>query len=113
MLTGLECLVRTTTLADGRIIRLFRDHVGRYRIVAFKSAAHNVGYSGVLLHPDGEIYYKRTCQAMRGQNTTRQLQALLGVWGVKWFSSQYLTDAGKACYSDSRGTQTTQPQQVT
>jgi len=99
MLTGLETLQRVSTLADGRVIRLFRDHVGRYRIVVFKSVAHNIGYSGVLLNPDGEIYYKRTCPQMRGQGTTRHLQALLTVWGIYWHSSQYVTPAGAACYA--------------
>lgn len=98
MLTGLEVQVRASKLPDGRIIRLFRDHVDRHRIVIFKTEAHNVGYSGVLVDPDGEIRYKRTCPDMRSQNTTRQLQAMLTVWGVKWYPSEHQTKAGNSCY---------------
>lgn len=98
MLTGLETLIRVSRLPDRRIIRLFRDHVGRYRIVIFKSEAHNVGYSGVIVSPCGEIFYKQTCPDMRGQGTTRQLQAMLTVWDVLWYPSEHQTKAGKSCY---------------
>ena len=96
--TGLEVMVKSMTFPTGQLVRLYRDHVGRYRIVAFKTDAHLKGYSGILLMPDGEVYYKETCPSMRGFNTTRQLQACLTAWGIKWYRSQHLTEGGKACY---------------
>ncbi len=97
-LTGLETLLRQTTTPDASVIRLYRDHRGWHRIVAFKSAAHKVGYSGVLVQSDGEIHYKETCKAMRGRSSTKQLQAMLTKWGVQWYPSPYQTTAGAACY---------------
>jgi hypothetical protein len=96
--TGLESVVRCDTMPDGKHIKLFKDHKGWYRIVAFKSEAHSVGYSGVIVDSSGEIHYKETAPDMRSQGVTRQLQAILTVWGVKWFPSQYQTTGGKACY---------------
>jgi hypothetical protein len=96
--TGLETLVRDATTPDGKHIKLFKDHKGWHRIVAFKSEAHSVGCSGVIVQPCGEIYYKETCPDMRSNGLTRQLQAMLTVWGVKWFPSQFQTKGGAACY---------------
>lgn len=96
--TGLECELKSLTLESGHTIRLFVDHKRWHRIVAFKSIEHSKGYAGVIVMPDGEIYYKETCPAMRGKGITRQLQALLTVWGIKWYPSQYQTAAGAACY---------------
>lgn len=95
-MTGLERLVKSQTMPDGNHIRLFLDHKGKYRIVAFKSRAHKVGYSGVLVQADGEIHYKETCQSMRHHGTTRKLQSMLTVWGVRWYRSPYQTTAGAA-----------------
>lgn len=97
-MTGLERLVKSQTMPDGNHIRLFLDHKGKYRIVAFKSRAHKVGYSGVLVQADGEIHYKETCPSMRGAGTTRKLQALLTAWRIRWYPSQHQTTAGAACY---------------
>jgi len=58
--------------------------------------------SGVMVQADGEIHYKETRKASQGQNLTRQLQAQLTAWGVKWFPSQYQTTAGAACYKGDR-----------
>lgn len=97
-MTGLERLIHQVTTPEGPHIKLFRDHKGNHRIVAFKTDAHRVGYSGVFVQSDGEIHYKETCKSMRGKRTTRQLQGMLSTWGVKWYRSQYLTKAGVACY---------------
>lgn len=96
--TGLESLVREWATPEGHHIRLFRDHKAWHRIVIFKSDAHTVGYSGVIVEDSGEIHYKETAPDMRSQGVTRQLQAMLTVWGVKWYPSQYQTTGGKACY---------------
>lgn len=97
-MTGLERLVRQATMPEGPHIRLYRDHKGKHRIVAFKTDAHRVGYSGVLVQADGEIHYKETCRTMRGRATTRQLQAVLTSWGINWHPSPYQTKGGAACY---------------
>lgn len=96
--TMLEALAHKADYPDGTIIRCFKDEKGQLRIVAFKSAAHKVGYSGVLVHPWGEIRYKETCRAMRRQGATRALCAMLTVWGERWYPSQDQTLAGAACY---------------
>jgi len=98
--TGLERLVKQATMPDASVIRLFKDHKGWHRVVGFKSVAHSVGFSGIIVMPDGEIYYKETCPAMRGKGYTRQLQAMLTMWGVSWYPSQYQTKAGAACYKE-------------
>lgn len=97
-MTGLERPLKRQTMPDGTDVRLYVDHKGKHRIVAFKSRSHSVGYSGVLLDPSGEIHYKETDKAMRGRNSTRMLCAMLTVWKVHWYPSQYQTTAGKACY---------------
>jgi hypothetical protein len=96
--TGLESVVRTMTTPEGKHIKLYRDHKGWYRIVAFESEAHSVGYSGVIIEASGEVHYKETTPRMRSQGTTRQLCAMLTVWGIKWYPSQFQTTGGKACY---------------
>ena len=96
--TGLESVVRAATMPDGKHIKLYKDHKGWHRIVAFESKAHSVGYSGVIVQPCGELYYKETTPRMRSQGSTRQLCAMLTVWGVFWYPSQYQTTGGKACY---------------
>lgn len=98
-MTGLERPVRRYTFPDGTDVRLYQDHKGKYRIVAFKSTAHSVGYSGILLEPDGEVHYKETCPAMRGKNSTRMLQGVLTSWKIHWYPSPYQTKAGAACYA--------------
>lgn len=97
-MTGLERPVKRETFPDGTDVRLYVDHKGKYRIVAFKSKAHKVGYSGILLEPSGEIHYKETCPSMRGKASTRMLSSLLTVWEIPWYPSQYQTTAGAACY---------------
>lgn len=97
-ITGLERPVKSLTFPQGPCVRLYRDHVGRHRIVAFKSDAHRQGYSGLIVLPCGKVYYKETCPSMRGWRTTRQLQAILTVWGVHWYPSEWQTKAGRASY---------------
>lgn len=99
--TGLEHIVREWATPEGRYIRLFRDHKGWYRIVLFQSEAHSVGCSGVLVEASGEIHYKETAPHMRSQGLTRQLTALLTVWGVHWYPSQFQTTGGQACYKNN------------
>lgn len=96
--TGYETLAHSLTTPEGPTIKVFRDNFGQVRIVAFKSDAHNVGYSGLLLNADGTEKWKTTAPAMRGLNTTRQLAALLVHLGYKWSMSEHNTTAGLACF---------------
>lgn len=96
--TGLERQINSMECPDGKQIRLFRDHKGWHRIVLFESDAPDSGISGVIVRPDGEIYYKQTARHAQGKGHTRSLQAVLTLWGVKWFKSIWLTEAGAACY---------------
>lgn len=93
--TGTERLVEFVRVNKTDKVRLFRDNYGQHRIVYF---AQGQGVSAVLLNADGSIKYKHTMPSHRGHNMTRQLQALLTVWGIKWKASDYQTTAGAACY---------------
>lgn len=96
--TGLEVEVQSLILPDTRQIKLFRDHGGRHRIVLFTNDAPQSGISGVIINPDGEIYYKETAYEYRGNNYTRQLQAMLTLWNVLWWPSDSQSEAGASCY---------------
>lgn len=96
--TGLERLYSCQILPDGGVIRVYLDNFGQYRAVVFKSEAHSVGYSGVLLNTDGSVRWMHTALHMRGKATTRQLCCYMSSIGIKWRISEHLTDAGKACY---------------
>jgi len=98
--TGLERMIRKEIMDNGIIIALYKDNFKRYRIVAHKPGMFGVcGFSGVLVSQDGTIEYKETNPADRGKGYTRQLQALLTLYKVKWKPSQYKTIAGASCYS--------------
>lgn len=96
--TGLESLVKCDTLPDGKQIKLFKDHKGCHRIVLFLDSAPDSGVSGVIVQPDGEIYYKQTAPHAQGNNYTRMLQGVLFKWGIDWYPSLWQTAAGAACY---------------
>jgi hypothetical protein len=96
--TGLERLVKSETMPDGKQIKLYKDHKGFHRIVLFLDSAPDSGVSGVIIQPDGEVYYKQTAPHAQGNGYTRMLQALLTVWGVDWYPSLFQTMAGAACY---------------
>jgi len=96
--TGLESQIAYMECPDGKRVRLYRDHKGWHRIALFESDAPDSGVSGVIVQPDGEVYYKQTAQRAQGKGHTRALQAVLSIWGVKWRRSELLTDAGAACY---------------
>ena len=96
--TGLERLDKTTTTPDGKRIELYSDHKGWHRIVLFVDNAPDSGISGVIVKPDGEVYYKQTAPYAQGNNYTRMLQGILTVWGVYWYPSILQTEAGAACY---------------
>ena len=96
--TGYEVVAYSLKLPDGKVLRVFRDNFGQYRAVAFKSAMHKVGYSGVLLNADGSAKWKTTAPSMRGQNTTRQLVAFMVSLGIHWMRSEHETTAGAACF---------------
>ena len=98
--TGLEREIKRLDNPDGSIVRLFVDHKGWHRIALYNSNYLDSGVSGVVVMPDGEIYYKQTAKHAQGNGTTRKLQALLTLWGVFWYRSPWLTDAGAACYKD-------------
>lgn len=97
--TGYEVELQSLILENGYILRLFRDHKGFHRIALFESDAPDSGISGVIVQPDGEVYYKQTATYAQGHRYTRALQAMLTVWGVFWFKSELLTEAGAACYA--------------
>ncbi|WJJ54556.1 hypothetical protein PT07_00165 [Pseudomonas phage PT07] len=97
---GLERTVRSLAAPNGCKVVLYQDHKNKHRIVIYDALGH--GMSGVMVQADGEIHYKETRKASQGQNLTRQLQAQLTAWGVKWFPSQYQTTAGAACYKGDR-----------
>ena len=96
-LTDIESEVNSLVLDEARTVRLFKDYKGRHRIVLFIDGA---GVSGVMTCPDGEIFYKETAPHAKGNRITRQLQAMLTIWGVNWHRSEFQTDAGYACYKD-------------
>lgn len=96
--TGYETLAHSLTFPEGLTIRVFTDNLGQVRAVAFKTAAHKRGYSGLLLNSDGSEKWKHTAPAMQGQHTTRQLAALLVHLGFKWRRSEHETTAGAACF---------------
>lgn len=96
--TGLERLVKSETLPDGKQIKLYRDHKGYHRIVLFLDSAPDSGVSGVIIQPDGEVYYKQTATYAQGNNYTRQLQGMLTNWGIDWYPSLFQTLSGAACY---------------
>lgn len=99
--TGFEVEVNSLILEDGKQVRLFRDHKGWHRIVLFDNDAPDSGISGVIIQPDGEVYYKQTAKWAQGNRYTRALQAMLTTWGIYWFKSEWLTEAGAACYSEA------------
>jgi len=98
--TGYEVEINSLILDNGKQVKLFRDHKGWYRIALFATDAPDSGLSGVIIQADGEVYYKQTASHAQGNNYTRQLQAMLTVWGVKWYRSDLLTDGGMACYKN-------------
>jgi hypothetical protein len=98
--TGLERLVKSEDTPDGKQIKLYKDHKGFYRIVLFGSNAPDSGLSGVIIQPDGEVYYKQTAPHAQGNNYTRMLQAQLTLWGVDWYPSMFQTSSGAACYKN-------------
>lgn len=99
--TGYEIEICSQLVADGKQVKVFRDHKGWHRIVLFADSAPDSGISGVIVMPDGEIYYKQTARHAQGNGYTRQLQAILTILGIKWHRSPWLTDAGAACYKDA------------
>lgn len=96
--TGYETLAHSLTMPEGPCIKVFIDNFKQVRIVAFKSDAHKVGYSGLLLNADGTERWKLTDVSMQGRNTTRQLAALLVHLGYTWKRSEHNTTAGLACF---------------
>lgn len=96
--TGLEKPHKYEVFPNGEIVRVYVDNFGQYRAVVFKSEAHTVGYSGVLLNVDGSVRWMFTDSAMRGKGTTRQLCCYMSSIGIRWRISEHLTEAGKACY---------------
>lgn len=98
--TGYEVEINNLILDNGKQVRLFRDHKGYHRIVLFADSAPDSGISGVIVMPCGEVYYKQTAKHAQGNNYTRQLQAMLTVWGVKWYRSELLSESGAACYKN-------------
>lgn len=96
--TGYETLAHSLQMPDGVTIRVYVDNFKQVRAVAFKSPAHKVGYSGVLLNVDGSERWKTTAPAMRGQHTTRHLVAYLVSLGYNWKRSEHETTAGAACF---------------
>jgi hypothetical protein len=96
--TGYEVELRSLNLDNGFIVKLFRDHKGWHRVALFESDAPDSGLSGVIIQPDGEVYYKQTATYAQGNNYTRKLQAMLTVWGIEWHRSELLTESGAACY---------------
>lgn len=100
--TGLERLIRAEQLPNGQWIRLFKDHKAWHRIALFESDAPDSGISGVIVEPSGEIHYKQTAPYAQGNRYTRHLQSILTIWGVHWYRSELLTEAGAACYGDKK-----------
>lgn len=98
--TGLEKEIAHMTTPQGLVVRLYQDHKGWHRIVLFNSDAPSSGMSGVIVQADGEVYYKETAPDHKGNSYTRMLQAVLTVWGIKWYRSNLLTEAGAACYKN-------------
>lgn len=98
--TGLEREIKRLDNPDGSIVRLFVDHKGWHRIALFTDNTLDSGVSGVVVQPDGEIYYKETVKHARGNDYTRMLQIELTRAGVFWYRSPWLTEAGAACYKD-------------
>lgn len=96
--TGIEEQIAYMETPTGHVVRLLRDHKGWHRVALYTSIAPNSGISAVMVQPDGEIYYKHTAPEARGNNYTRMLQVMLTVWGIKWYRSELLTEAGAACY---------------
>lgn len=96
--TGYETLARLLQYPDGTVVRVYRDNFGQVRAVAFKSAMHKVGYSGLLLNVDGTEKWKNTAPKMRGNNTTRTLAAIIVSLGFNWKRSEHETTAGAACF---------------
>jgi hypothetical protein len=93
--TGLERMHAYRVIKPGLVARLYKDNFGQFRIVLFQAGQ---GVSAVLVGPDMSIRYKHTMVAHRGHNYTRQLQALLWQFGIKWRASDWQTKAGQACY---------------
>ena len=96
--TGLERLVRSIPYPDGKLVEVYRDHKGLHRVVLFEGVAPMRGVSGLIVLPDGEVYYKETAPQCRGNNYTRILQVVLTLCGIFWYKSENLTTAGAACY---------------
>ncbi|QXV71825.1 hypothetical protein psageK4_171 [Pseudomonas phage psageK4] len=96
--TGLEQQIAYMECPDGKRVRLYKDHKEWHRIALFESDAPDSGISGVIVQPDGEVYYKQTAPHAQGNGHTRALQAMLAIWGVHWYRSELLTESGAACY---------------
>lgn len=100
--TGYELEIRSQVCPDGKVVKLFRDHKGWHRIALFADSAPDSGMSGVIVMPCGEVYYKQTARYAQGNGYTRQLQAMLTVWGIKWYPSPFQTESGAACYKSQK-----------
>lgn len=92
--TGLEKLHSRTEFNDGSV-EVYVDNFNKKRIV-FKNGEGIV--SALWLDEYGNILWKYTDENFRGQRLTRQLQCVCSLLGIKWKSSDNLTEAGKACY---------------
>lgn len=99
--TGYEVELRSLNLDNGFIVKLFRDHKGWHRVALFENDAPDSGISGMIVQPDGEIYYKQTARHAQGNNYTMLLYYQLKEWGIKVYPSQFQTVAGAACYKKS------------
>lgn len=93
--TGLETLKTFMRLDKARKVRLYVDNFNQYRVVL---SINGKPASAVLVGKDKVIRFKYTDPDHRGHSYTRELQAMLTVWGIDWRRSDYLTEAGRACY---------------
>lgn len=60
--------------------------------------------SVVMLDCDGIIRWRYTRPDHRGNNYTNTIKAMAGhLWGIDCIRSEYLTEAGKACYKPRKG----------
>lgn len=84
-LTGLERVLKAEVLPDGSLLQVFADNFQQYRAVLFKTAAHDVGFSGVLIGSAGNVLAAETVPALRPKASTyeKHLLAYLVTIGIK------------------------------
>ena len=90
-----EKLFRSVQVPDGPLVRVYAGSYNQYRALAIVDGR---AVAGVLLDPDGTIALRVTLFDYQGNHITHTIIKVLKRLNIEVYKSQFLTDAGAACY---------------